>query len=195
MAGVRRVTAVMICAVPLLAACSPEDPDDSPTISSPGPSSSTAGPSVQPPSSAPVPGGTFETPSRASTGVEQGELQVDAAKNEKGQYRLKPGQTITLTMDFRNYGEASVDTTIIIEALCDRASYKDTEEFRVPGSTHSPPESEVVTTWRGNATIPSDCKPLGISGVADGSLNAEVRPASQDPGYGSSSTVTFTISE
>ncbi|MFC7625335.1 hypothetical protein [Microlunatus sp. GCM10028923] len=142
------------------------------------------------------PEGPFEAPSAAVgalDGADSGELEVDGPTNDEGQYLVRPGQTLQLSLAFRNYGKRAVETKIIIEALCQNAKFAETVSFRVPGSTLTPPESKVVATWHGTATIPADCDPLGIPGVADGSLNAEVRVAADGRERGESSTVTFSL--
>ncbi|GAB3748044.1 hypothetical protein [Microlunatus parietis] len=140
--------------------------------------------------------GSFGPPTKGVgvlDGAEPGELKVDGPTNDEGQYLVRPGQTLHLSLDFHNYGKQPVGTKIIIEALCENATFADTVTFQVPASTHQPPESEVVATWHGTATIPADCEPLGIPGVADGSLNAEVRTAAAGMDRGESSTVTFSL--
>lgn len=182
MAGVRRARAALICVVLLLVVgCSGEDPDpDRPDAS------------VLPTA---VPTGTrpaSEVPSRATdVGADPVALRAEAALNEKSQYRLRPGQKVNLALGLRNSRSQPVDTTIVIEVLCEKAQYNGTDKFTVPGSSSS--GTDVVATWRGTATIPADCESLGIPGVADGSLNAEVRTAGSERGL--SSTVTFTVGE
>ncbi len=180
MIGLRYVPAVLLGALLLLPACTADEPNDPPTA--PPPRSET-----------PEPGGAYEAPSQASNiGAEPGELRVEATKNSKGQYRLKPGQQITLKINFRNHEAKPVETKIIIEALCQNSRFDGSDSFTVPGSGGG---SQKMITWTGTATIPADCEPLGIAGVADGSLNAEVRTADGGLGHGRSSTVTFTVTE
>lgn len=164
-----------------LTACTAEAPTPTPLPSPPLPEE---------------PVGSFAAPTKGVgvlDGAEPGDLKVDGPANDKGQYLVRPGQTLQLSLDFHNYGKQPVATKIIIEALCQNATFADTVTFRVPGSAHRPPESEVVATWHGSATIPADCEPLGIPGVADGSLNAEVRVAAEGQDSGESSTVTFSL--
>jgi hypothetical protein len=162
-----------------LTACTAEDPAPPPR-----------------PSTQPETGDTFEAPTRGTgvlSGAESAELRVDGPANDAGQYLVRPGQAANLSLDFRNYSGRPVETKIIIEAVCQNTKFTGTARFRVPGSTHKPPESKIVATWHGTATIPADCEPLGIPGVADGNINAEVRVADGDPSYGESSTVTFSL--
>jgi hypothetical protein len=184
MVRVRYVPAALLAVLLALPACSSGGANNNPVETAPPQASQSPDPSED---------GTFVTPSEASNvGAEPGDLQVNAAKNDKGQYRLEPGQVITLKIDFHNSEAKPVDTKIIIEALCQNSRYDGTDSFTVPGSAGKSPAE---ATWTGRATIPADCEPLGIAGVADGSLNAEVRTVGGDLGYGRSSTVTFTVTE
>lgn len=141
-------------------------------------------------------GANFDVPS-AGTGneprAEPGLLEVDRPKNDKGQYLVRPGQTLALTLTLRNHGTEPIPTKIIIEVVCQNTKFADTVSFRVPAPDRTPPESVATTTWHGTATVPADCEPLGIPGAADGLVNAEVRTVAHASGRGESSTVTFRL--
>lgn len=124
-------------------------------------------------------------------------ITLDTTKNSDGQYVVKPGQHVMVSVGLINTGpdDTIAQTLIVAELTCSDAEASTltvrTKKARVdvPGTDGG--SADVTKTWTGSLTVPPRCRSLKIGAVADGTIDALVGPDS-NAGGGASAAIKLT---